>query len=189
MRKFLNQPCVNIMVIIPLEIQTHNLWSSMLSELHLPKYICAQPRQSYVQVRQRYNLAGCSSLVIRRGGCRDFCQRSGLQLPQAHHQSSQWPSKISWQSVIFSATFRWECLKVSLSCCVGSTLFCVFFFFFFAIFNAMMTAASRGYYSGTGGDIHFAYSPTLMKETKKSAGKVKLKWQVLLLHFYLDALC
>lgn len=66
MRKFLNQPCVNIMAIIPLEIQTHNLWSSMLSELHLPKYICAQPRQSYVQVRQRYNLAGCSPLVIRR---------------------------------------------------------------------------------------------------------------------------
>ncbi len=60
-----------------------------------------------------------------------------IVFPPADHPSSQGPSKISWQSVIFPAAFRWECLKVFLSWCVGSALFCL---------NAMMTA---GFYSET----------------------------------------
>ncbi len=60
-----------------------------------------------------------------------------IVFPPADHPSSQGPSQISWQSVIFPAAFRWECLKVFLSWCVGSALFCL---------NAMMTA---GCYSET----------------------------------------
>lgn len=88
------------------------------------------------QVGQGYN-SPARSYTWSAGDGFSFVSGVWIGFPQADHPSSQGPSKISWQSVIFSATFRWECLKVFLSWCVGSALFCL---------NAMMTA---GCYSGT----------------------------------------